>query len=85
MFQLDKDILNSLKGSDFEWLFHLLQFLGNGQIKEFVQALTEFGPQLQKYPKIAQEVTHLQQKVRIVALLELIFRADKDERSLTFK
>lgn len=81
---LDKDVLNSLKGTDFEWLYHLLQHLGNGQISDFATSLNTYKQQLEKYPKVQQELTHLQQKVRIVALLELIFRADKDQRSLTF-
>ena len=29
---LDKEILNSLKGTDYEWLFELLHALGQGQI-----------------------------------------------------
>ena len=33
--QLDKEILLSLKATDFEWLFDLLQSLGQGKITEF--------------------------------------------------
>jgi len=32
---LDKEILQSIVGSDFQWLFDLLQTLGRGQIQEF--------------------------------------------------
>jgi len=39
---LDKDVLNSLKGTDFEWLYHLLQHLGNGQITDFANALNTY-------------------------------------------
>jgi 26S proteasome regulatory subunit N9 len=31
-----------------------------------------------------KELAHLQQKVRIIAFLELLFTVDKDDRSLTF-
>jgi 26S proteasome regulatory subunit N9 len=43
---LEKEVLNSLKGSDFEWLYHLLQHLGHGQISEFAAALNTYNSQL---------------------------------------
>lgn len=39
---LDKDVLHSLKGTDFEWLFHLLTHLGTGQISDFAAALNQY-------------------------------------------
>jgi len=38
-FQLDKEILHSLVGTDFQWLFDLLMTLGRGQISEFARAV----------------------------------------------
>ena len=32
---LDQDIINSLVGTDFEWLFHMLKTLGEGSIGAF--------------------------------------------------
>ena len=32
---LDKDIINSLIGTPFEWLYHMMKTLGLGQIKAF--------------------------------------------------
>ena len=32
---IDKDIINSLVGTDFEWLFHMMKTLGEGNINEF--------------------------------------------------
>ena len=32
-----------------------------------------------------KELTHLKQKVRIIAFLELLFAVDKDDRSLSFE
>jgi len=36
---LDKEILSSLVGSDFQWLYDLLMTLGRGQISEFAAAI----------------------------------------------
>ena len=38
-----------------------------------------------RFPNIMKELTHLQQKVRIISLLELLFEVDKDDRSLKFE
>lgn len=32
---LDKDVINSLKGTQFEWLFDMMLALGYGKIDEF--------------------------------------------------
>ena len=32
---LDKDIINILVGTDFEWLYHMMKTLGEGKINEF--------------------------------------------------
>jgi len=36
---LDKDIINILVGTDFEWLYHMMKTLGQGQINEFNQTV----------------------------------------------
>ena len=35
LLQLDKEILSSLVGGDFQWLYDMLMTLGRGQITEF--------------------------------------------------
>ena len=32
---LDKDVINSLLGTDFEWLYYMMKTLGHGKINEF--------------------------------------------------
>lgn len=32
---LDKDVINSLLNTDFEWLYHMMKTLGYGKINEF--------------------------------------------------
>jgi hypothetical protein len=36
---LDKDVINSLIGTDFEWLFHMMKNLGQGKIQEFTDTV----------------------------------------------
>lgn len=39
---------------------------------------------ISKFPQIVKEMTYLEQKVRIIAFLEMIFECNKDERSIPF-
>ena len=81
---LDKEVINSLVGTDFEWLFHMMKTLGQGQINEFMQTVNNNQDYISKFPNIVKEMTYLEQKVRIIAFLEMIFELGKDERSIPF-
>ena len=81
---LDKDVINSLIGTDFEWLYHMMKTLGEGRINEFNQTVQTQQDYISKFPNIVKEMTYLEQKVRIIAFLEMIFELGKDERSIQF-
>lgn len=81
---LEKDIINSLKGTDFEWLYHMMKTLGEGRISDFEKTVNDYQSSISKFPNIVAEIQYLEQKVRIVAFLEMIFNAGKDERSIGF-
>ena len=70
---LDKDIINSLLGTDFEWLDHMMKTLGQGQINEFNRTVQQHQEFISKFPNIVSEMTYLEQKVRIIAFLEMVF------------
>ncbi|CAK7900603.1 26S proteasome regulatory subunit Rpn9p [[Candida] anglica] len=63
------DILKSLEGSQWEWLYNLIQNLNTGNLKGFNQWLSEG---LKRAPFLAQHEVFLKQKIIIMALLELI-------------
>lgn len=81
---LDKEILQFLAGTEFEWLSALLNTLGRGQIREFEQAINIHSDYIARFPNILKELDQLKQKVRIINFLELLFEVDKDDRSLKF-
>ena len=81
---LDKEILSSLVGTDFQWLYDLLMALGKGQITEFASAISRHQDFIGRFPAIMKEMSYLDQKVRILAFLELLFNCGKDERCLSF-
>jgi len=81
---LDKEILKSLLQSGFEWLYDLLQTLGNGQITEFAAAIQKHNQVIQRYPQIMKEIDYLKQKVAIIAFLEFVFQLDQNDRNIPF-
>lgn len=81
---MDKEILKSLLQSGFEWLYDLLQTLGNGQITEFAAAIQKHNQVIQRYPQIMKEIDYLKQKVAIIAFLEFVFQLDQNDRNIPF-
>ena len=58
--------------------------LGRGQIAEFAAAIQRHQDFISRFPAIMKEMAYLDQKVRILAFLELLFNCGKDERCLSF-
>lgn len=81
---LDKPLLQSLVATDFQWLYDLLITLGKGHISEFQEAIKKHQDFISRFPTIMKEMSYLEQKVRIMAFLEMIFVCKKDERRLSF-
>jgi hypothetical protein len=85
---LDKEILNSLVGTNFNWLYDLLQALGSGNIEAFEKCQKDNAEIISKFENLtnaSQEWELRMVKLRIIALLEHIFNLDKDERSVTYE
>jgi len=53
---LDKEILQSLVGSDFNWLYDLLQALGRGNIDSFDNAIKQHQEFIARFPVIMKEL-----------------------------
>ncbi len=80
----EKEILKALIGTPHEWLYHLLMTLDKGDIAQFEKVCADndvFG----KNELIAKNKTQLDQKVRILAFLDLIFHRDKNSRTISFE
>jgi len=77
-------ILDSLTGSQYEWIRELLFVFNSGNIGKFEVIATQFG----KEPILAMNHTFLRQKICLMALIETVFqrkgRPDK-ERPISFQ
>lgn len=74
-------ILESLKGTENEWLVELLQAFNCGDINKFEAMKTKWGaiPDL-----LAQEVK-LRKKISLLCLMEMTFKRPADQRSIAFQ
>jgi 26S proteasome regulatory subunit N9 len=78
-------ILKSLNGSKSEWLVHFLVAFNSGDMKKFEQFLVSHQSQIQTQGGILKDsITLLREKVAVLALMELVFNKQSDERTLPF-
>ena len=82
---INKKILKALQGTDFQWLYDILQTMDGGKIAEFERVLHENQEIIHKNALIMNHMNNLVQKVKILAFLELIFHRDKGDRNLSFE
>jgi len=68
---LQHPILASLEQSEYNWLPALLRAFNNGSIADFNRI---YGEVKGKYPTLASNAAFLNQKLRIMTLMEMVFR-----------
>lgn len=81
---LEKDILKSLVGTDFEWLYDILKSLNTANIDEFEECLKKYEAQISSSEELVKNQNQLEQKIKILAFLDLIFHREKGDRNLDF-
>ncbi|KAJ2082704.1 26S proteasome regulatory subunit [Coemansia sp. RSA 988] len=78
---LSHPILDALKGTEHEWMISLLLAFNAGNIGKFEALIA----QLQAQPLLVQQETFLQQKIRLMALIESMFkRQGTGARTISF-
>ncbi len=81
---IEKDILKSLTKTTHVWLYDLLQAFNAARVKDFYRALELYRANIMSIPEIHASVEDMTVKIRIMALLDLIFSRQKEERNLSF-
>lgn len=82
---LEQSVFKALKNTEFEWLHLLLQIFNEGNIDKFNEIITNFNNQINSSEELRNNLTHLNQKIRICAFLELAFSRAKGDRNLSFE
>lgn len=75
---LNHPILETLKGTSYEWLYHLLYAVNRGDVASFEGLQTKWI----SIPELADNYASIKQKNLLMSLLEIIFRHPTNERVL---
>ena len=78
---LTHPIIDSLKGTENEWLIALLHAFNNGDINKFEQ----MKPQWSQIPDLLAQEVKLRKKVALLCLMEMTFVRSADKRSIPFE
>lgn len=79
----EKETLKALIGTDHEWLYEILMTLDSGNIERFLEVCHRFDI-FNRHEIIRKNQKQLDQKIRILAFLDLIFKREKSDSILTF-
>jgi len=74
-------VLESLRGTDSEWLIELLKAFNSGDIDKF----NEMKPSWSKIPDLLAHEIKLRQKISLLCLMEMTFKRSATERSISFE
>eukprot|EP00003_Mantamonas_plastica_P017327 TRINITY_DN2880_c0_g1_i1.p1 TRINITY_DN2880_c0_g1~~TRINITY_DN2880_c0_g1_i1.p1 ORF type:complete len:310 (-),score=107.66 TRINITY_DN2880_c0_g1_i1:31-960(-) len=85
-------VLNVLKESEHSWILEALQAFNSGDIPayesisgNFEKLIESNGHQLVAELSVEQGMSELKQKMNLLALMELVFQKDKDDRIVAFQ
>lgn len=74
-------ILESLKGTDNEWVIELLQAFNSGDINKFEAMKPRWGA----IPDLLAHEHKLRKKISLLCLMEMTFKRPADQRSISFE
>lgn len=82
---VEKDFFKLMHNSKYDWIYNLILSFNSAKVDQFVYMINKYSDQINsdKVLKDNQEFLHL--KIRIEALLDLVFQKNKNERVITYK
>lgn len=81
LFQLAHPILDSLTGTENEWLVELLRAFNSGDINKFEQ----MKPKWSTIADLAAQEVKLRQKISLLCLMEMTFKRPANKRTIMFE
>jgi len=80
----DTPILNSLNGTENEWLLGWMKCMATGDVNEFHKISTTYASEIQKHPVLVSNANIVKEKITLLALIDMIFKRPSTERTLVF-
>lgn len=82
---IEKEYFKILINSQYEWVYNLIKSLSTGKVDQFVNMLNNYKTHFDSVQELTNKKDFLDLKVRITALLDLVFQKNRNERVLSFK
>lgn len=82
---IEKEYFKILINSQYEWVYNLIKSLSTGKVDQFVNMLNNYKSHFESVQELTNKKDFLDLKVRITALLDLVFQKNRNERVLSFK
>ena len=81
---IEKDFFKLMKGSKYDWISNLILSFNSAKVDQFLSMLEQNKKNIEENEILKGKCDFLPIKIRIAALLELIFQKNKTERTLSF-
>ena len=81
---IEKDFFKLMQGTKYDWISNLILSFNSAKVDQFLSMMEQNKKQIDENPILKGHVDFLPIKIRIAALLELVFQKNKNERILSF-
>jgi 26S proteasome regulatory subunit N9 len=82
---VEKDFFKVLIGSSYEWIYNIILSLNSGNVLQFQESIRNYHKEIQSEAVLFSKVSLLDMKIRISALLNLIFQKNKNEKAFSYQ
>lgn len=82
---IEKDYFKSLQNSQYDWIYNLTLCFNSCKVDQFIKMMEQYKTQISTNETLKANIAFLQKKIKIAALLDLIFQRNKNERILSYK
>jgi len=82
---IEKDFFKLMKGSKYDWISNLILSFNSAKVDQFLSMIDQNKKNIEENEVLRGKSDLLPIKIRIAALLELIFQKNKNDRILTFE
>ena len=82
---IEKDFFKLMKGSKYDWISNLILSFNSAKVDQFLSMIEQNKKNIEENEILRGKSDLLPIKIRIAALLELIFQKNKNDRILTFE
>merc|ERR1719410_3195465 len=82
---LSHSLIQILDKTEYDWLFQIICIFNTGNLEQWKQYCLQNEKLLKTHATIASNLSFLEQKIRLMALIELVFQTPAHQRLISFE